>query len=124
MVVYMFSIFLYLFIRRPPRSTRTDTHFPYPTLFRSCRQTQMTGFGEGDRSLHGGGVEDLADQDDIRRFAHRVFQRAVEGVSVEPHLALVDDRFLVLVQEFDRLLAGEDMQIGRASCRERVCQYV
>src|SRR3546814_18043765 len=22
--------------RRPPRSTRTDTLFPYPTLFRSC----------------------------------------------------------------------------------------
>src|SRR3546814_5398145 len=25
-------------IRRPPRSTRTDTLFPYPTLFRSVRQ--------------------------------------------------------------------------------------
>src|SRR3546814_3978602 len=24
-------------IRRPPRSTRTDTLFPYTTLFRSCR---------------------------------------------------------------------------------------
>src|SRR3546814_14894553 len=27
--------FLFLMIRRPPRSTRTDTLFPYPTLFRS-----------------------------------------------------------------------------------------
>src|SRR3546814_12653029 len=27
--------FLYLMIRRPPRSTRTDTLFPYTTLFRS-----------------------------------------------------------------------------------------
>src|SRR3546814_18434855 len=25
-------------IRRPPRSTRTDTLFPYPTLFRSIRK--------------------------------------------------------------------------------------
>src|SRR3546814_5809746 len=25
-------------IRRPPRSTRTDTPFPYPTLFRSVEQ--------------------------------------------------------------------------------------
>src|SRR3546814_2519333 len=25
-------------IRRPPRSTRTDTLFPYPTLFRSLRE--------------------------------------------------------------------------------------
>src|SRR3546814_8127433 len=24
-------------VRRPPRSTRTDTLFPYTTLFRSCR---------------------------------------------------------------------------------------
>src|SRR3546814_11516957 len=27
--------FLFLRIRRPPRSTRTDTRFPYTTLFRS-----------------------------------------------------------------------------------------
>src|SRR3546814_849062 len=27
--------FFFLMIRRPPRSTRTDTLFPYPTLFRS-----------------------------------------------------------------------------------------
>src|SRR3546814_9848900 len=26
----------FLMIRRPPRSTRTDTLFPYTTLFRSC----------------------------------------------------------------------------------------
>src|SRR3546814_5833138 len=29
--------FLFLMIRRPPRSTRTDTLFPYTTLFRSPR---------------------------------------------------------------------------------------
>src|SRR3546814_4267949 len=28
-------VFFFLMIRRPPRSTRTDTHFPYTTLFRS-----------------------------------------------------------------------------------------
>src|SRR3546814_15677921 len=33
-VVCVFSVFL-LMIRRPPRSTRTDTLFPYTTLFRS-----------------------------------------------------------------------------------------
>src|SRR3546814_20014338 len=35
------TLTLYLFflmIRRPPRSTRTDTLFPYTTLFRSPRQ--------------------------------------------------------------------------------------
>src|SRR3546814_20885902 len=29
------SYFFFLMIRRPPRSTRTDTLFPYTTLFRS-----------------------------------------------------------------------------------------
>src|SRR3546814_15739456 len=31
----MFLLFFFLMIRRPPRSTRTDTLFPYTTLFRS-----------------------------------------------------------------------------------------
>src|SRR3546814_12658981 len=31
------SLFFFLMIRRPPRSTRTDTLFPYTTLFRSLR---------------------------------------------------------------------------------------
>src|SRR3546814_18434792 len=31
----MSFFFLFLMIRRPPRSTRTDTLFPYTTLFRS-----------------------------------------------------------------------------------------
>src|SRR3546814_1948954 len=30
-----FPFFFFLMIRRPPRSTRTDTLFPYTTLFRS-----------------------------------------------------------------------------------------
>src|SRR3546814_2421832 len=37
-------------IRRPPRSTRTDTLFPYTTLFRSCH-----GCGEGFVLLFGAG---------------------------------------------------------------------
>src|SRR3546814_13876734 len=32
------SIFFFLMRRRPPRSTRTDTLFPYTTLFRSVAQ--------------------------------------------------------------------------------------
>src|SRR3546814_3804077 len=31
----MICVFFFLMIRRPPRSTRTDTLFPYTTLFRS-----------------------------------------------------------------------------------------
>src|SRR3546814_15579669 len=36
--LYLMSIF-FLMIRRPPRSTRTDTLFPYTTLFRSLAET-------------------------------------------------------------------------------------
>src|SRR3546814_6160046 len=32
---YLFCSFFILMIRRPPRSTRTDTLFPYTTLFRA-----------------------------------------------------------------------------------------
>src|SRR3546814_8241938 len=41
MLLSCFSLFHFLFflmIRRPPRSTRTDTLFPYTTLFRSGRR--------------------------------------------------------------------------------------
>src|SRR3546814_19199565 len=38
----VFSFFFFLMIRRPPRSTRTDTLFPYTTLFRSIAKA-VTG---------------------------------------------------------------------------------
>src|SRR3546814_18519196 len=34
-------------IRRPPRSTRTDTLFPYTTLFRSTTQNDQLSWGNG-----------------------------------------------------------------------------
>src|SRR3546814_21118802 len=37
MLLYCFFVFFFLMIRRPPRSTRTDTLFPYTTLFRSTQ---------------------------------------------------------------------------------------
>src|SRR3546814_13690708 len=35
--------FFFLMIRRPPRSTRTDTLFPYTTLFRSTAFPSICG---------------------------------------------------------------------------------
>src|SRR3546814_20100398 len=35
-------VFFFLMIRRPPRSTRTDTLFPYTTLFRSILRNTST----------------------------------------------------------------------------------
>src|SRR3546814_17221997 len=50
-----FFCFFFLMIRRPPRSTRTDTLFPYTTLFRSRRRT-------GQRTVREN-VDDLVDPD-------------------------------------------------------------
>src|SRR3546814_18488824 len=55
-LLLLHSFFFFLMIRRPPISTRTDTLFPYTTLFRSCsrwshppsRQTDC----RGARAIH------------------------------------------------------------------------
>src|SRR3546814_2323063 len=48
---------MYLFVlmrRRPPRSTRTDTLFPYTTLFRSGLSQGPRGGAQADRPVHPG----------------------------------------------------------------------
>src|SRR3546814_13439781 len=51
-------IFFFLMIRRPPRSTRTDTLFPYTTLFRSpaalyVRKVRRAGIFLGTQQRQG-----------------------------------------------------------------------
>src|SRR3546814_10834646 len=51
-------LFCFLMIRRPPRSTRTDTLFPYTTLFRSevrpaHLQRPQRNRGHADELSHG-----------------------------------------------------------------------
>src|SRR3546814_4648264 len=52
-------------IRRPPRSTRTDTLFPYTTLFRSIADVRMHRIGEVDHR----GIARQGDQVTLRREA-------------------------------------------------------
>src|SRR3546814_5308913 len=50
-LLVVLCLFCFLMIRRPPRSTRTDTLFPYTTLFRSadlCARTFDGGDGQFD----------------------------------------------------------------------------
>src|SRR3546814_9359911 len=61
-------------IRRPPRSTRTDTLFPYTTLFRSNRPQRQRA-GDDPRQ----GYSDL-----LHLPAHREDE---PGRAAEPHLA-------------------------------------
>src|SRR3546814_15828684 len=51
--VPIFTLFFFLMIRRPPRSTRTDTLFPYTTLFRSGLLCRNAGTDEPDADLTG-----------------------------------------------------------------------
>src|SRR3546814_13184677 len=49
-MTFLVLFFFFLMIRRPPRSTRTDTLFPYTTLFRSDRRRRgraTRGAGRG-----------------------------------------------------------------------------
>src|SRR3546814_14738503 len=48
--VLLCRVFLFLMIRRTPRSTRTDTLFPYTTLFRSRNRRQHPGGSAGQRA--------------------------------------------------------------------------
>src|SRR3546814_19398837 len=50
LIHFVFCCMFFLMIRRPPRSTRTDTLFPYTTLFRSAGVR-----GASDRRRPGGG---------------------------------------------------------------------
>src|SRR3546814_2149269 len=54
-MLYDCFCFFFLMIRRPPRSTRTDTLFPYTTLFRSrpppAHEEQVTGAPEMKKLL-------------------------------------------------------------------------
>src|SRR3546814_18001516 len=52
----------FLMIRRPPRSTRTDTRFPYATLFRSVDAPVsggLVGAQAGTLAVFAGGAADI-----------------------------------------------------------------
>src|SRR3546814_11721102 len=49
-------LFFFLIRRRPPRSTRTDTRFPYTTLFRSDRPYHRRDAGSVEFRRHLCGV--------------------------------------------------------------------
>src|SRR3546814_17452255 len=52
-------LFFFLIIRRPPRSTRTDTLFPYTTLFRSQHNDAVIRFHAAPHHI-GDHIDELA----------------------------------------------------------------
>src|SRR3546814_20589188 len=76
-------------IRRPPRSTRTDTLFPYTTLFRAvlhvsrCHLWRFSGLHEADAGLHGQEHRPAAGGDAApRRLIPRCGRRVADGLRV------------------------------------------
>src|SRR3546814_1795439 len=63
--------FFCLMIRRPPRSTRTDTLFPYTTLFRSKRSAVGPAQPPRVRGGGHGGAAPLRRRKPLRRAADR-----------------------------------------------------
>src|SRR3546814_7517774 len=72
--------FFFLRIRRPPRSTRTDTLFPYTTLFRSPerRREEQPGTGQAQRIAEGIG------RDRAQATAVSLARRTNAGLGTEP----------------------------------------
>src|SRR3546814_15668219 len=117
-------------IRRPPRSTRTDTLFPYTTLFRAGaaeaieRDAARRAGKAGEQPGHAGEVAIVlaglvgAAEDDV-----------VEVGPVHTRIA-VDQRLdrdggeIVGADMGERTAIAADREIGRGSCRESGCQYV
>src|SRR3546814_20587907 len=89
-------------IRRPPRSTRTDTLFPYTTLFRSITWVATCSRIEWAISLLSASAGDCVANTIIALRFRYVFK---------PSCAKLRN-------------ASSPREIGRASCRERVGQYV
>src|SRR3546814_12667807 len=116
-------------MRRQPRSTRTATPFPYTTPFRSFHLAR-TAFEFDGRTLT------LDNGDTLEA------DLIVVGIGVRPRTSLaksanisVEDGLLVneyLETSVPGIYAAGDIarypdarsEIGRASCRERVWQYV
>src|SRR3546814_20147593 len=119
---------LFVMIRLPPRSTRTDTLFPYTMLFRSAGMKPAVG-------------RQLAEESRLRieeawRGAHMVFIAAGmgggTGTGAAPIVAqIAKEQGALTVAVVSKPFSYEGKkcmdiadEIGRASCRERVCQYV
>src|SRR3546814_16757816 len=96
--------------RRPPRSTRTDTLFPYTTLFRS-RGLRL--HAPGERQVADRAEADGALLHDLARPARVVLALG------EQHAVALEDAALVRERSDERRVGKE----GVSKCRSRVSPY-
>src|SRR3546814_11473773 len=76
-------LFFFLMIRRPPRSTRTATLFPYTTLFRSCLRHVLAAPGRDEvrAVIRSGGHPGRRATTAVARRARRAGSRSEEHTS-------------------------------------------
>src|SRR3546814_12047640 len=105
--------------RRPPRSTRTDTLFPYTTLFRSIddRRARHPVGAQFDREF---GRD--AETPRGRREDQALPTGGGEVAADRPRPTVAEDNVDIELDARAERLATAQYEIGRASCRERVCQ--
>src|SRR3546814_12760217 len=126
----------FLMIRRPPRSTRTDTLFPYTTLFRSkAGDVTMSGLSIGDaipavKLLDADGAAiDLAAMRGAPLIVYFYPKADTPGCTTEaqdftrlaPDFAHLDAQVLAVSREDTANFCTS--QNGRAACRERGGTY-
>src|SRR3546814_12508190 len=99
--------------RRPPLYTRTVTLCPYTTLFRSRSRTDVRNDREAESEVD----EDVGHQT-IRVYGAAEVRAALGIVVAEVALEFNAGPAEIVTQR------KRTEQIGRASCRDRVCQYV
>src|SRR3546814_10387358 len=117
-------------IRRPPRSTRTDTLFPYTTLFRSLVAARLARLAEADL-VDGDHAKARACERGARRLpgcraevlAVQQQHRAAVGLGGGGDVHVRHRQLLLLRVEFeafDRLWVGEALELraveGRLAC--------
>src|SRR3546814_15797261 len=104
-------------IRRPPRSTRTDTLFPYTTLFRSFRII-LGAIGEIARKEV---VDGQILGRSTARIEHRVERLRLNGLVLvqDAELELIESRQIFIVR-------SEERRVGKgcvSTCRSRWSPY-
>src|SRR3546814_14724386 len=121
-------------IRRPPRSTRTDTLFPYTTLFRSRPTPGRVTRGTVNNLFSPSAVEGPMARNvpDIALFLDTMAGECRHDPMTRPAPArgYADTVDAALAEKRawwpKRVAWTPDLggKLGRASCRERVCPYV
>src|SRR3546814_16363215 len=97
-------------IRRPPRSTRTDTLFPYTTLFRS--QLLHRQLAEQGIVVHGTGSDKEALRTALRQyFIDQIFPILTPQVLDPAHpFPFIPNRGLGVIFDLQRKASGETIR--------------